>query len=623
MHTYGSNISINTAYQQSRNSYIIPTQQLDKLYIHTDGGNFVQCKIYCIIIALCILIITCPYAGANETEPEIAYDENGMPYVVGEVIVKYTSNVAALRMAASPEESQTMEMLSFSVEEDLSDIVPGMQVASVDSEIPLETVIAALESSPFVEYVEPNFYIALTLPEDPIPIDEEALSALSDFMMEKVSNDPMYSSQWGLTNIKADKAWDATTGKRDIVIAVIDTGVDYTHPDLAANMWINTKEKPNSNVDNDGNGYAGDYYGYDFINDRADPMDDNGHGTHVAGIIGAVGNNGIGIAGVDWNVRIMPLKFLRANGGGDTIAAIKAINYANSMGADIISCSWGGPGMSQALGDAIKQTNKLFVFAAGNDGANNDATPHFPSNFGYDNMIVVAATDKNDQLASFSNYGASKVDVAAPGVAILSTYPTSKNTPYVEMKGTSMATPFVSGIAGLMLSVNPSLSPSSLKSSIMQNVDKTSALNGKVKSGGRVNAEKAVAAAKGGSTPPTATQTPIKTSTPTPTQTPIKTSTPTPTQTIIQTPTTTPISTPTAPLAVKPLPGFSAPPRDLNGDGLHEDLNGNGRLDFNDIIVFFNNMDWISTNQPVTAFDFNKNGRIDFADVVKLFEMIA
>jgi len=567
----------------------------------------VQYKIYCIIIALCILIITCPYAGADETGPEIAYDENGMPYVVGEVIVKYTSNVAALRMAASPEESQTMEMLGFSVEEDLSDIVPGMQVASVDSEIPLDTVIAALESSPFVEYVEPNFYIALTLPEEPIPVDEDAISALSEFMMEKLSNDPMYSSQWGLMKIQADKAWDTTTGKRDIVIAVIDTGVDYKHPDLAANMWVNTREIPNSNIDNDGNGYVGDYYGYDFINNKADPMDDNGHGTHVAGVIGAVGNNGIGIVGVDWNVRIMPLKFLRANGGGDTIAAIKAINYANSMGADIISCSWGGPGMSQALGDAIKQTNKLFVFAAGNDGANNDATPHFPSNFGYDNMIVVAATDRNDQLASFSNYGSSKVDVAAPGVAILSTYPTAKNTPYVEMKGTSMATPFVAGIAGLMLAVNPSLSPAQLKSLIMQNVDKVPALNGKVKSGGRVNAEKAVAAARGGSPLPTATQTPINT--------------PTPTQTIIQTPTSTPIPTP-APSAVKPLPGFSVPPRDLNGDGLYEDLNGNGRLDFNDIIVFFNNMDWIAANQPVTAFDFNKNGRIDFADVVKLFDMM-
>jgi subtilisin family serine protease len=283
------------------------------------------------------MLILCGWVGADETEPEIAYDENGIPYVVGEVIVKYTSDIGMLRMASS--DTQTMEMLSYSIEEDLSEIVPGMQMASVDSDIPLATVIASLESSPFVEYVEPNYYISLSLPEEPVPVNVEELTALyADFTMEKLSNDPMFSSQWGVTKINADKAWDITTGKREIVIAVIDTGVDYTHPDLAANMWVNTKEKPNSDVDNDGNGYKGDYYGYDFINKKADPMDDNGHGTHVAGIIGAVGNNGVGIAGVNWTVKIMPLKFLRASGGGDTFAAISAIKYAKAMGADIISC---------------------------------------------------------------------------------------------------------------------------------------------------------------------------------------------------------------------------------------------------------------------------------------------
>ena len=572
-----------------------------------------QHKIYC-AIALCALLVLCGYAGADEAEPEIAYDENGIPYVVGEVIVKYTSNVAALRMASSPEDSQTMEMLSFSVEGDLSDVSPGMHIASVDGDIPLETVISSLESSPFVEYVEPNYYISLSLPEEPIPVDEEALSALSvDFMMEQLSNDPMIGSQWGLTKISADKAWKKTTGKKEIVIAVIDTGVDFTHPDLAANIWVNTGEIPNNGIDDDGNGYIDDYYGYDFINKKPEPMDDNGHGTHVAGIIGAVGNNGVGIAGTDWSVKIMPLKFLRSNGGGDTLAAINAINYAKSMGADIISCSWGGEGMSQAIGDAISQTNKLFVFAAGNGGSdavgdNNDLNPHYPSNFGYQNMIVVTASDKDDRLASFANYGASKVDVAAPGVAILSTYPTSKNS-YVEMKGTSMATPFVSGIAGLMLAVNPSLSPSSLKSLLMQNVDKASALNGKVKSGGRVNAEKAVAAAGGGgSSVPT---TPVVTQSPTKDPTPVAT----------QTPTKTPTLAPS--ISVKPFPGLLVSPTDPNGDGLYEDLNGNGRADFNDIVMFFNNMEWIIANQPVAAFDFSKNGRIDFSDIVKLFESIA
>ena len=550
-------------------------------------------------ITLCAMLILCGWVGADETEPEIAYDENGMPYVVGEVIVKYTSDVGMLRMASSPVDSQTMEMLSFSIEEDLSDIVPGMQMASVDSDIPLEDVIASLESSPFVEYVEPNYYIALSLPEEPVPVDVAELSALyADLMMEQVVNDPMFSSQWGLTKISADKAWDITTGKREIVIAVIDTGVDYTHPDLAANMWVNSKEKPNSTVDNDGNGYAGDYYGYDFINKKSDPMDDNGHGTHVAGIIGAVGNNGIGIAGVDWTVKIMPLKFLRANGGGDTLAAISAVNYARTMGADIISCSWGGGAYSQALADAIRETDALFVFAAGNGGAdalgdNNDMEDHYPSNLGYQNMLVVTATDQSDQLPSFANYGVGNVDVAAPGVSILSTYPTSKSSAYVEMKGTSMAAPFVSGIAGLMLAVNPSLSPSNLKSLIIQNVDKVPALNGKIKSGGRVNAQKAVSAAKGGGSTPT---------------------------TAVPTPTKQPTSTPSE---VKPFPGYTKPPTAPGGDGLYRDINGNGRIDFNDVVVFFTNMEWVIANQPVAAFDFSKNGRIDFTDIVKLFESIA
>jgi subtilisin family serine protease len=317
----------------------------------------------------------------------------------------------------------------------------------------------------------------------------------------------------------------------------------------------------------------------------------------------------------------MPLKFLRANGGGDTIAAINAVNYAKKMGANIISCSWGGPGMSQALGDAISQTNALFFFFSGNDGKNNDANPHYPSNFGYTNMLVVAATDKDDMLASFSNYGASKVHVGAPGVGILSTYPASKGSSYVEMKGTSMATPFVSGIAGLMLAVNPSLSPSQLKSLIMQNVDTVPALSGKVSTGGRVNAQKAVAAAGGGGS-----QTPAKTPTPTPTPTKAPTSTPTlaPTPTKTVAPLITPIATQTiAPLVrVLPLPGLTSAPKDLNGDGMYEDINGNGRMDFNDVVVFFSNFEWIAANEPVAAFDFSKNGRIDFTDIVKLFEKI-
>jgi subtilisin family serine protease len=162
-------------------------------------------------------------------------------------------------------------------------------------------------------------------------------------------------------DISATKAWDITTGSNTIVVAVIDTGVDYTHPDLAANIWTNPGEIPDNGIDDDGNGYVDDVHGYDFINNDNDPMDDNGHGTHCAGVIGAIGNNGIGIAGVAWKVKIMPLKFLRADGNGDTAASLNAIAYARRMGANVISCSWGGTAKSQALADAIASTNILFT----------------------------------------------------------------------------------------------------------------------------------------------------------------------------------------------------------------------------------------------------------------------
>lgn len=349
--------------------------------------------------------------------------------------------------------------------------------------------------------------------------------------------------------------------------------MDYTHPDLAGNIWVNPGEIPNNGIDDDGNGYVDDVYGYDFINNDNDPMDDNGHGTHCAGIIGAIGNNGIGVAGVTWKVKIMPLKFLRADGTGDTAASLNAIAYARRMGADIISCSWGGKAKSQALGDAIASTNALFPCAAGNEGSDNDKTPHYPSGFDLPQIISVAASDAKDGIPAFSNYGATKVDVAAPGDWIMSTYPTSLGHQYVKMKGTSMATPYVSGLAALLLAKEPSLTPAKLKARIMDTVDKLPAFAGKTVSGGRINVYKALGG--GGSTP-----------------------------------------------GVIPIPGMSKPPRDLNGDGRYEDLNGNGRADYSDVVTFFKYMDWISKNEPVEAFDFSGNGRIDFTDVVKLFQSI-
>ncbi|MCY2941986.1 MAG: S8 family serine peptidase, partial [Planctomycetota bacterium] len=259
------------------------------------------------------------------------------------------------------------------------------------------------------------------------------------------------------------------------------------HQDLAANMWRNAGEIAGDGIDNDGNGYVDDIYGYDFANNDADPMDDNGHGTHVSGTIGAVGNNGIGTTGVNWNTRIMALKFLAADGSGSTSSAISALNYAVRMGANLSNNSWGGGGSSSLLSQAIsnaRNAGHIFVAAAGNSGLNNDATPNYPSNYDFDNVVAVAATDNKDVLASFSNYGATTVDIAAPGVGILSTLP--GNT-YGTLSGTSMATPHVSGALSLIWDQNPTFTYQQVIAKLYSSVDKIAGLNGKVATGGRLN----------------------------------------------------------------------------------------------------------------------------------------
>jgi len=313
---------------------------------------------------------------------------------------------------------------------------PGATVADV---------LGWAAATPAVAYVEPDFAIA----------------------PERFSGDPSFGSLWGLHNtgqsggladadIDAPAAWDVTTGSRSVVIAVIDTGVDYTHRDLAANAWRNPGEIAGDRIDNDGNGFVDDVYGWDFANRDADPMDDNGHGTHVAGTIGAVGGNGVGVVGVNWQVSIMALKFLSASGSGSTSGAIGAINYATRMkrdfGVNVVATnnSWGGGGFSAALRDAIAAGGRediLFVAAAGNEGTNNDATPHYPSNYADAAVISVAASDRVNRLASFSNVGATSVDLAAPGVSITSTLPGNR---YGSYSGTSMAAPHVAGVVGLL-----------------------------------------------------------------------------------------------------------------------------------------------------------------------------
>jgi subtilisin family serine protease/methionine-rich copper-binding protein CopC len=308
-------------------------------------------------------------------------------------------------------------------------------------------------------------------------------------------------------DIDAPEAWEINTGSRDILVAVLDTGVFYPHPDLAANMWTNPGEsgldadgldKSTNGLDDDGNGYIDDLRGWDFVNNDNDPMDDNFHGTHCAGTIGAVGNNGLGVAGVCWEVSLVGLKFLGANGGGALSDAVEAVFYSNTLGGDaqkkITSNSWGGGPYTQTLADAIAAANEkeiLFIAAAGNADSNNDITPTYPTNYDFPNVISVAATDPNDELAGFSNFGATTVDLAAPGVQTFSTFPGGA---YAPISGTSMATPHVAGTAALLWSFSPELTPAEIKSAILGSVDPLPALADKCTTGGRLNAFKALSA---------------------------------------------------------------------------------------------------------------------------------
>jgi serine protease len=340
----------------------------------------------------------------------------------------------------------------------------------------LADAVRLLRAVPGVMRVEPNYRIQLAA----------------------VPNDPMFSSQWALANnqtganIRALAAWDINTNASNITVAVIDTGIDYKHSDLAANMWRNSREIPNNGLDDDGNGYIDDVFGYDFANNDSDPMDDHGHGTHVAGIIGAVANNGRGIAGVAWNVRLMAVKFLSSNGTGTVADAVRAIDYAVQMGARIINASWGGAGYSSILAQAINRAENagvLFVTAAGNNGTNNDQTPTYPASFPNTNILAVAASDRNDNLATFSNFGPSTVHLAAPGVGILSTLP---NDGYASWSGTSMAAPHVSGAAALLWAMHPDWNFRQVKDRLLKTVDPLPSLQGKLLTGGRLNLERAL-----------------------------------------------------------------------------------------------------------------------------------
>jgi len=292
------------------------------------------------------------------------------------------------------------------------------------------------------------------------------------------------------SDIDAPEAWSTATGSRSVIVGVIDTGVDYNHEDLAANIWVNPGEIPDNGLDDDGNGFVDDVHGYDFVNNDGDPMDDHDsiyHGTHCSGTIGAVGNNGIGVAGVCWKVKIMALKFLDATGSGSVSAAVRAVEYATQMGAKLTSNSWGGGGYDQSLVDAVNAADAAgiaFIAAAGNSALDTDITMNYPSGLPCKNVISVLATDSRDELASFSNYGLTTTDLAAPGVSILSC---KRGNLYQLLSGTSMATPHVAGAYALLMSANPMLTVAQAKAALMDTADPVPALTGKCITGGRMN----------------------------------------------------------------------------------------------------------------------------------------
>ncbi|MEN6427016.1 MAG: S8 family peptidase [Phycisphaerales bacterium] len=324
----------------------------------------------------------------------------------------------------------------------------------VDAEAGVDTteLLAAYLSREDVEYAEFNPVLAICVAPD----------------------DPSYDIQWSLAKIQASEAWDTCRGGSDVVVAIIDTGVDYDHRDLQGNLWVNEAElNGEADVDDDGNGYVDDIHGYNFADDTSDPMDDHGHGTHCAGIVAAVGNNGLDIAGVCWSARIMAIKILDAGGEGDAADAVPAIYYAVANGADIISGSWGGEGSSDALKEAIVYAHRrgvLVVTAAGN--LNSDAA-YYPA--AYPEVLSVAATDSSDHRWYLSNYG-SWVDLAAPGYNIASLrrgvpQSTSTRSLTTRMSGTSMAAPHVSGACALLLSANPLLTCDELHDIVMATGD--------------------------------------------------------------------------------------------------------------------------------------------------------
>jgi subtilisin family serine protease len=425
------------------------------------------------IAVLCALALYGPVA-ARAAEP-------GGPTAPGSqsvtrVLVRFASD-------ASPAQRAEMRARA-DVERDATLAVRGLEVVDPEPGVSVGAAVADLERMDGVLYAEPDHVLHQSTTPD----------------------DPLLSYEWGLTAIRAPDAWDVTTGSPQVTVAVVDTGIDASHPDLSPNLWTNPGEsgagRESNGLDDDGDGRIDDVHGWDFVDGDAQPQDGNGHGTHVSGTIAARGDNGTGVAGVTWSTTIMPLRVLGNDGSGFVSDVLTAYAYAARRGARVVNASLGGGSYSRAEHDALAAApDTLFVVAAGNDGADDDATPEYPCDYDLANVVCVAASDRDDMLASFSNYGATNVDLAAPGVDIASTWPGGR---FVLLDGTSMATPHVSGAAALLLAHDGGLTVAGLRAALLSSAHPVPALAGLLATGGRLDAAAALSVPHAPPEPPAA-----------------------------------------------------------------------------------------------------------------------
>src|SRR3954468_6629540 len=385
----------------------------------------------------------------------------------GQIIVKYAAGADAQERADARADADVVAAAALPR--------AGTQVVAPEPGTSVAQAVADLERSPDVAYAEPDRPRTATAAPDDADFAWQWSLQNTGSIFNRRSTRPSYTGIAG-DDIDVLAAWDQGLTESDVTVGVVDSGVDLAHPDLKANLLSS---------------------GHDYVDGDNTPSDQNGHGTHVAGIIGAVGNNGIGVAGVAWKASILPVRVLNASGSGSVSTVVNGYNYAASR-ARIVNVSLGGDAPSQTEYDALRNaSNTLFVVAAGNDGVNVDTTDSYPCAYDLPNVLCVAATGADDQLASFSDYGAKSVDLAAPGVDILSTYPTALSAdpsfPYKWLSGTSMATPEVAGAAALVLDQDPSLTPWQLREKLTSSAEKVPALEGKVASGGRLDVAAALA----------------------------------------------------------------------------------------------------------------------------------